>query len=176
MRAIVLVDENFGIGCQGEQILYLKSDLQRFVRLTRGHVMIYGRKTMETFPDGLPLKGRLNLILSERRDISWPEDREAKVIHSLEELQAELRTLKAQGYLESEFFVLGGASVYEQLLPSCDSIELTYVRIRTHADRSFPREELLRDFELSQESEEMTEVMDDGRQISYVYRSYRRKS
>ena len=64
MDLIVAVDQNWAIGKDGEQLLYLSQDLKRFKALTLGHAVILGRRTLSTFPGGRPLKGRRNLILS----------------------------------------------------------------------------------------------------------------
>ena len=58
MNVIVAVDENWGIGKDGDQLVYLSQDLKRFKALTTGHPVILGRKTLATFPGGRPLKGR----------------------------------------------------------------------------------------------------------------------
>ena len=70
MNVIVAVDENWGIGKDGDQLVYLSQDLKRFKALTTGHPVILGRKTLATFPGGRPLKGRRNLILSRCGGIS----------------------------------------------------------------------------------------------------------
>ena len=73
MDLIVAVDQNWAIGKDGEQLLYLSQDLKRFKALTLGHAVILGRRTLSTFPGGRPLKGRRNLILSTtRRGIRLP--------------------------------------------------------------------------------------------------------
>ena len=79
MDLIVAVDQNWAIGKDGEQLLYLSQDLKRFKALTLGHAVILGRRTLSTFPGGRPLKGRRNLILSTTPDFapamslrSWP--------------------------------------------------------------------------------------------------------
>ena len=64
MNLIVAVDQNWAIGKDGDQLVYLKEDLKRFRTLTSGHTVILGRKTLATFPGGRPLKNRRNLILS----------------------------------------------------------------------------------------------------------------
>ena len=75
MNMIVAVDENWGIGKDGEQLIYISADLKRFKALTMGHPLILGRKTLATFPGGKPLKGRRNLILSRNPDFA-PEGAE----------------------------------------------------------------------------------------------------
>lgn len=64
MKAIVAVDRNWGIGYNGDLLFHISADLKRFKELTIGHTLIYGRKTLETFPRKRPLDGRRNIILS----------------------------------------------------------------------------------------------------------------
>ena len=73
MKAIVLVDENWGIGNGGDQVIYIPGDLKYFRETTMGHPVILGRKTLATFPGGRPLKGRNNLILSRNPDYTPPQ-------------------------------------------------------------------------------------------------------
>ena len=64
LTAIVMVDKNWGIGKDGDQLIYIPADLKRFKQLTTARPIIYGRKTMSTFPKGQPLVGRRNMVLS----------------------------------------------------------------------------------------------------------------
>ena len=109
MNVIVAVDQNWAIGKDGDQLVYLSEDLKRFKSLTTGHPVILGRKTLATFPGGRPLKGRRNLILSRNTDFA-PEGAE---------VFSDVETLRAAAPEDS--FVIGGASVYRQLLPWCDT-------------------------------------------------------
>ena len=83
MKVIAAVDENWAIGRNGDQLIYISEDLKHFKALTTGHPVILGRKTLATFPGGRPLKGRRNLILSRDPGFAPPE---AEVFSSLEEL------------------------------------------------------------------------------------------
>ena len=140
MNVIVAVDENWGIGKDGDQLVYLSQDLKRFKALTTGHPVILGRKTLATFPGGRPLKGRRNLILS--RDPAFaPEDA----------------------------FVIGGASVYEQLLPWCDTAYVTRIHAAFPADVVFPNLDRDPDWELAEEEPPLEQ---DGLFFHYV--RYRR--
>ena len=85
MNVIVAVDQNWAIGKDGDQLVYLSEDLKRFKSLTTGHPVILGRKTLATFPGGRPLKGRRNLILSRSADFA-PEG--AEVFSDVETLRA----------------------------------------------------------------------------------------
>ena len=108
MNLIVAVDKNWAIGKDGDQLVYLSEDLKRFKALTTGHPVILGRKTLATFPGGRPLKGRRNLILSRSADFA-PEGAE---------VFSDVETLRAAA--PEDAFVIGGASVYRQLLPWCE--------------------------------------------------------
>lgn len=126
MNIIVAVDVNWGIGKDGDQLVYLSQDLKRFKALTTGHPVILGRKTLATFPGGRPLKGRRNLILSRDPDFA-PEG--AEVFRDLEALRAAA---------SEDAFVIGGASVYKQLLPWCDTAYVTRIHAAFPADVVFP--------------------------------------
>ena len=120
MKAIVLVDEHWGIGNDGDQIIYIPGDLKYFRKTTMGHPVILGRKTLATFPGGRPLKGRRNMILSRSPGFA-PEG--AEVFQNLPAL------LEAA---PEDAFVLGGASVYAALLDRCGTAYVTRI------EASFP--------------------------------------
>ena len=122
MIAIVACDANWGIGCNGCLQQRISSDLRRFRALTLGKVVIYGRNTLDTFPGCQPLPGRINIVLRTREEISCAG---CEYVASMEELHQRLRVLKQQGYHESDFIVIGGGAVYEQLLPFCDTVLVT---------------------------------------------------
>ena len=126
MDVIVAVDENWGIGKDGEQLIYISADLKRFKSLTMGHPLILGRKTLATFPGGRPLKGRRNLILSRNPEFA-PEG--AEVYRSMDELLANV---------SEDAFVIGGASVYHALLDRCDTAHVTKIHASWPADCWFP--------------------------------------
>ena len=126
MNMIVAVDENWGIGKDGEQLIYISADLKRFKALTMGHPLILGRKTLATFPGGKPLKGRRNLILSRNPDFA-PEG--AEVYRDMDSLLANA---------SEDAFVIGGASVYRELLGRCDTVYVTKLHAAWPADCWFP--------------------------------------
>ena len=157
MNMIVAVDENWGIGKGGDQLIYIPEDLKRFKALTMGHALVLGRKTMATFPGGKPLKGRRNLVLS-RNPAFHPEG--AEVFSSLEEL------LDAA---PEDAFVIGGASVYKQLLPWCDVAYVTRIHAAFPADVVFPDLDRDPDWELAEEEPPLEQ---DG--LKFHYALYRR--
>ena len=158
MNVIVAVDQNWAIGKDGDQLVYLSEDLKRFKSLTTGHPVILGRKTLATFPGGRPLKGRRNLILSRNTDFA-PEGAE---------VFSDVETLRAAA--PEDAFVIGGASVYRQLLPWCDTAYVTKI------DRAFPADCHFPDLEQDpawERTEESAPLEQDG--IVYRYLTYRRK-
>ena len=157
MDLIVAVDQNWAIGKDGEQLLYLSQDLKRFKALTLGHAVILGRRTLSTFPGGRPLKGRRNLILSTTPGFA-PEGGE--VYPSLDALLAAA---------PADAFVIGGAQVYRLLLPVCRRLYVTQIDADGGADVFFPEPapELWRITEQSPWQEEQG--------LRYRYVTYERK-
>ncbi|MBR2902423.1 MAG: dihydrofolate reductase, partial [Clostridia bacterium] len=116
MNLIVAVDNNWAIGNKGDLLARVRADLRYFAAKTTGNVVVLGSKTLATFPGGRALKNRTNIVMSTR-DIS-PEG--TIVVHSLEELLEE-----TSKYPSESVYVIGGASVYNQLLPFCDTAYVT---------------------------------------------------
>ncbi len=159
MQMIALIDRENGIGCGGRQIVYIPEDLARFRALTLGHTVILGRKTLACFPNGLPLAGRRNLVLSRSPGLQVPG---AEVFSSLDAL------VRAAG---PDAFVIGGESVYRQLLVHCDTVHLTRVDETFEADRFFPALENDPDWALCAQSEPM-----QSGALRFCYLTYRRKT
>lgn len=126
MNAIVAVDENWGIGRNGQLLARISADLRRFKALTTGHAVILGRKTLQTFPGGRPLPGRENLIMSTTMNAA-PEG--AKVFRDLDSLL---------DYAPENAFVIGGETVYRELLPYCGKAYVTKIHQTFDADAFFP--------------------------------------
>ena len=157
MDLIVNVTENWAIGQDNRLLVSIADDLHRFYRLTKERTVILGRKTLETFPGGRPLRGRRNLILSGNP--SFYVDG-ATVVHSLSELR--------EAVLPGErLSVIGGASVYELLLPYCDTAYVTKTFLTVPADRFFPDLDRLPGWSLAKASEILEE---NG--VRFQYRDY----
>ena len=159
MIAIVNVSTDWGIGKDGRLLVAVREDLRRFRRLTEGKTVIYGRKTLATFPGGKPLKNRRNLLLSGRRGF---DAEGAEVCRSVDEVLEKVKDTPAD-----EVFVIGGASVYRQLLPYCERALVTRTFADAPADSFFPNLDALPDWEQTAASELMEE---NG--ISYQYIDY----
>ncbi|NLA82108.1 MAG: dihydrofolate reductase [Clostridiaceae bacterium] len=135
MKAIVACDPCWGIGCRGCLQQRVSSDLRRFRALTMGKVIIYGRNTLDTFPDGKPLPGRINLVMRTREEEG---EEGCEYFSKMDALHHRIRQLKQEGYQDSDFIVIGGGRVYEQLLPYCDTVLVTQFQDSYEADVWFP--------------------------------------
>src|SRR5688572_8780347 len=108
---VVAVADNGVIGNAGDLPWRMSGDLQRFKRLTMGHVMVMGRKTYESI--GRPLPGRVTVVLTTNHDYD-PGHSAVRVAHSLDEATAQ--ALKS-GMNNDELFIVGGAEIYRLALP-----------------------------------------------------------
>ena len=146
MNLIVAVDENWGIGKNGELLVRIPNDQKFFREETTGKVVVLGRKTMETFPGGRPLKNRQNIILSTKADYKVEG---AVVVHSIEELLEELKQ-----YPTEDVYIIGGDSVYKQMLPYCDVAHVTKIDMSYDADAFHPNLDKDPEWEITAESDE----------------------
>lgn len=162
MNCIVAADKNWGIGYNGNLLVSIPADHKMFRRETLGKVVVYGRKTLETFPLAQPLDGRENIILSRNPDLHV---RRALVVHSVEELLKEL-----EQYDPQDVYVIGGASVYDELLPYCSTAYVTRIDYSYAADAYFPNLDEDPDWEIAGESDEQTYF-----DIAYEFVKYERK-
>lgn len=161
LAAIAAVDEDFGLGNEGHLQFHIREDLKRFRSLTKDHTVIYGRKTLETFPGAEPLKNRRNIILSRREGFTVPG---AEVVSSVEEALALVNP-------EEEAFIIGGESVYREFMPYTDKLYLTHVYTKAPHDVTFPFPG--RDVEPVKESEFFT---DEASGLKYQFVDYKRIS
>ena len=130
MNLIVAVDENWAIGNKNSLLVSIPNDQKFFRQETTGKVIVLGRKTLETFPGGLPLKNRTNIILTS--DTNY-QVKDAIIVHSIKELLEELKK-----YSSDDIYIVGGSSVYEQMLPYCDVAHVTKIDHAYVADSYFP--------------------------------------
>ena len=163
MKAIAAVDLNWAIGFQDNLLIRIPNDQKNFRKLTTGHTVVLGRKTLDTFPGKQPLKNRVNIILS--RDESYTV-KDALVVHSVDELLEETKK-----YDPDDVYIIGGASVYEQMLPYCDTAIVTKIDHEYEADAFFPNLDKAENFRITAESDE--QVYFD---ITYSFVKYERIS
>ncbi|MBQ3906685.1 MAG: dihydrofolate reductase [Lachnospiraceae bacterium] len=148
MNLIVAVDNNWAIGNKNKLLVSIPNDMKHFREETTGKVVVLGRKTLETFPQGLPLKNRTNIILTKNQNFKV---KDAIVVHSLEDLLEELKN-----YESEDIYVIGGDSVYKQLLPYCNVAHVTKVDHEYAADTYFPNLDKDPAWQITAESDEQT--------------------
>lgn len=130
MNLIVAVDKNWGIGKQNNLLVSIPADMKFFRETTTNKVVVMGRKTLESFPQKQPLKNRVNIVLTSDKNY---EVTGAVVVHSLEEMLEELKK-----YKQEDIYVIGGESIYRQLLPYCTLAHVTKIDHAYEADTYFP--------------------------------------
>lgn len=159
MDAIVAVYDDWGIGRDGTQPIAVSADRKFFRETTKGAMVIVGRKTLADFPGGNPLPKRVNVVLT-RGEL----EKEGVVVCNSPEEALEL----AQS--SEKTMVIGGGSVYRQLLPFCDRAYITKVHVTPESDTFFPNLDENADWELSQ-------ILQSGEEngISYEMCLYQRK-
>ena len=130
MNLIVAVDKNWAIGKDNKLLVSIPQDMKFFRETTMGKVVVMGRKTLESFPGGQPLKKRTNIVITRDKNYSV---KDAIVVHSVEEALEEL-----QKYNSDDIYVIGGDSIYRQMLPYCDVAHVTKINHAYEADTYFP--------------------------------------
>ena len=130
MNLIVAVDSNWGIGKDNKLLVSIPADMKFFRTTTSGKVVIMGRKTLESFPNGLPLKNRVNIVITGNKDYKV---KDGVVVHSVEEALQE-----AGKYPSEDVYVIGGDSIYRQMLPYCSKAHVTKIDFAYQADTFFP--------------------------------------
>ena len=158
MDLIVAVYDDWGIGRDGTQPIALSADRKFFRETTRGAMVIAGRKTIADFPGQKPLPGRVNVVLSR----TLKELPGFTVCASPEEALALAETAQRA-------MVIGGGTVYRQMLPYCDTAWVTKVHAQPESDTFFPN--------LDQDPQwELAEVVQSGEEngIGYEMCRYRR--
>lgn len=161
MNLIVAVDKNWAIGKDNKLLVSIPDDMKFFRETTTGKVVVMGRKTLESFPNGKPLKNRVNIVLTrdEKYDV-----KDAIVVHSKEELDKELKK-----YNSDDIYVIGGESIYRMLVDECSRAFVTYIDYAYDADTYFPNLDEKPEWKLVEESEEQTYY-----DIEFYFRTYTR--
>ena len=148
MNLIAAVDNNWAIGKNNQLLVRIPMDQKFFRETTTGKVVVMGRKTLESFPNGQPLKNRTNIVLTRNPKY---EVKDAIVVHSVDELHEELKK-----YNSEDIFVIGGEKIYELLLDECDVAHITKINFEYDADAYFPNLDENPDWEITGDSEEQT--------------------
>ena len=148
MNLIACVDNNWAIGKNNQLLVRIPADMKFFRETTTGKVVVMGRKTLESFPNGQPLKNRTNIVLT--RDKSY-QVKDAIIVYSMDELHEELKK-----YPSEDIFIIGGESIYRQMVDACDVAHITKVDYAYDADAYFPNLDEKPEWQITQDSEEQT--------------------
>ena len=148
MNLIVAVDSNWAIGKENKLLVSIPQDMKFFRETTKGKVVAMGRKTLESFPGGKPLKNRVNVVLTTDKNYKV---KDTVIVHSVEEMVEELKK-----YNSEDIYVIGGESIYRQLLPYCTKAYVTKIDHAYAADTYFPNLDQMDDWEMTEVSEEQT--------------------
>ena len=159
MELIVAVYDDWGIGCCGTQPIALSADRKFFRETTRGAMVIAGRKTIADFPGQKPLPGRVNVAISR----STKEIPGFTLCKTGEEA-AELAETAERA------MVIGGGSIYQQMLPYCDTAYVTKVHITPGSDTYFPNLDEMEDWYVAE-----TLMNGEENGIGYEMLLYKRK-
>ena len=161
MNLIVAVDKNWAIGCNNRLLVSIPSDMKFFRETTMGKVVVMGRKTLESFPGGQPLKNRTNIVITSDSDYKV---KDAIVVPSIEAAVEELKK-----YEEEDIYVIGGESIYRQMLPYCKMAYVTKIDHAYDADTFFLNLDEMEDWKLTGVTEEQTYF-----DLEYVFARYER--
>lgn len=163
MNLIANVDINWAIGKNNQLLVKIPADTKFFRETTTGKVVVMGRKTLESFPNGQPLKNRTNIVLTHDRSY---QVKEAIVVYSMDELHEELKK-----YPSEDIYILGGESIYRQLVDECDVAHITKVDFAYDADAHFPNLDEKPEWRITQDSEEQTYF-----DLEYYFYKYEKKA
>lgn len=164
--AIACVDANWGIGYQGELLEHIPADMKFFKETTMGNYLVMGRKTWDSLPKK-PLEGRDNIVITSVLYLDSGYDN--TIFTSLDRV---INFLKSD-IPDKDIYIIGGASIYEQLLPYCDKAYITHVYIpHENVDAYFPNlNKMSKEWELTEES-----PFSSYNGFYYSFKTYSRKS
>ncbi len=163
MILIAAADRNWAIGHGNRLLVSIPADMKRFASFTRGNTVVMGRRTLESFPGGKPLPDRVNIVLTGQKDY---DAHGAVTVHSEQELWQTLSSTDPD-----RIFVIGGGTVYRQLLPYCHTALITRVDYAYEADTFMPDLDREPGWYLDTRSEEQT-CFD----LIYYYDTYRNRN
>lgn len=161
MNLIVAVDKNWGIGKNGGLLAHLPGDMKFFREQTMGKVVVMGRNTLESFPGGKPLPKRTNIVITSNPDF---EREGCIVVHDMDEMFE-----KINDYPSEQVMIIGGGTIYNELMERCDKLIITKIDAEFDADTFIKNADELPNFKVVWESE----VHEDNG-IQYRFTEYRR--
>lgn len=163
MIAIAAVDENWAIGNKGELLISLPEDQKGvFRKYTKDNTVVFGRKTLLTFPKEKLLPKRINVILTRNPEF---HKEGAVILHGEQELYN-----YSLSHLGEKIYLIGGAELYNSMIDRCDEAIITFIHSKYEADAFFPNLDASDDWELVMEEPEIMSV----KGVSFNVRHYRK--
>ena len=163
MSMIAAVDAGWAIGYKNDVLIRIPEDRTFFRKHTVGNIIIVGRRTLESFPGGLPLKDRTNIVITSNKDYYVPQ---AVVVHSITE--AAIKAIQISEKMSADIYVAGGEQIYRQMEQYCTDAYITYIYHKfEHSDAFFPELTRQRGWVLKEYSD--LKCYED---IIYEYRHY----
>lgn len=149
MNAIVIVDEEWGIGRDNDLLVHLPGELKYFREKTLNKVIVIGRKTLESFPNQKPLPNRRNVVLTSNESF---ENEDCTVCVGVDQLMKELSKWESE-----DVFIAGGEQIYRQFIDKCNKVFVTKIYHKFQADKHFVNMDERDDFQIGWIGEEKTE-------------------
>ena len=156
--SILSADKKWGIGKRNGLLFSLPLDMKFFRTTTSGHVVAMGENTLLSFPNSKPLKNRTHIVLSQ--DVTHNYEGVINV-HTFEDFLAKIKEYS----LNEDVYIIGGASIYNQMIPYVDMVYLTKVDEDGGAEVFFHNLDEDNNFECVKESEV---IVDNGHNISFT--------
>lgn len=174
ISAIVCVDKNWGIGCQGDLLTKIPEDMKFFRNKTSGHTVIMGRKTYDSLPVK-PLPNRENIVITRqvyKDEYGRYKDENGVVYTELERVKDVFKFIKENlQYSCNEMFVIGGGTIYKELLSCCDTVYVTKVNYAfENVDTYFSNIDRLQEWEVESVSETK-----EYNGVNYQFYTYKKK-
>lgn len=168
ISAIVCVDENWGIGSNGDLLIHIPEDMKFFKDMTANSVVVMGRKTFDSLPNR-PLKDRINCVITSKANPLEYNNDNYYLMNMGYTIDVLLPTFSKYDYLN--VFIIGGGTVYKELLPYCEVAYVTKVLNNYEdADTYFPNLDNIQEWEIESESETK-----EYNGVKYQFCTYRKK-
>jgi dihydrofolate reductase len=162
MNLIAAADENWGIGLNNNLLHRIPEDMRRFRTMTKGKVVVMGRKTLESLPNSQCLKNRTNIILTKRNETDIYN---GIILNSITQLLEYIKRFN-----ENDVFIIGGQEIYGQTLEHSKTAYITKIKTKGVADKHFPNLDCLADWKLAEESE-----VKEHENLRYTFNKYIRR-
>ena len=168
MNVIVAVDKNWAIGKDNDLLISIPEDMKHFKDKTLHNIVVMGQNTLDSLPNGKPLPKRTNVVLTEKTDLG----NDIIVCNSVYEVLNYVKNgILNHQFIEDDVFVIGGESIYRQLLPYCRYAYITRIEKEFDADRYFPE-----NLEKSEQWERISSVKHYSEEfkVEYYFEEYKR--